>query len=204
MKTQKRNNERRRGISVKVVICFLLFGIVFSSVFAQSKKTPYEEPKFMGKTRQQIVEERKKLISELIKVLKDEKSAPEERKTAAELLGELRAEEAVNVLINNLAWQTGVSGNMSQDYPSASALVKIASADSVSKLINLIRKFPKQAASDKKSMSELAVWVLAKMDPLCAKAHLEDALKKEKSDVIKKRLEEAMQSLEKFSKSTEK
>lgn len=186
-----------------VVISFILF---FYTSFIQqisseyTKKKQIEQIKFFGGTKGEIVNERRKLIKELISVFQSSTGTYIEKRGAVDLLGELKAEDAVGLFSKNITWGYDgviISPQMGAMYPLTTVLYKIG-LPAIPKLVENVRTHPSGfKRPGPYTVWELSLFVIEDISPLCGKAHIEAALKKEKDPKAKKNLQEALKYLNK-------
>ncbi len=145
--------------------------------------------------RRRILEDRKSLISGLIEIVR---TAPDDdgaekvmpglglKRTAIEVLGAYRAEEAVPVLFGALKYRvaagygsTGDESNLSRNYPAAESLIKIGHPA-------LERTWSRIQISDDPLEQQLCCWILCQIEGKETARRLLDEKAKTRTDRLQK------------------
>lgn len=191
----------------RMIILVIVGLIVVLSVWAQKEnkesnimeKLRSKDEELQREAKKEILTKRKELIEGLINILRDEKIKSENRScalTAATILGELRATEAVEILAENMSLRKKspiVSGPtlwLETAYPCMGALIKIGKP-SIPAMVKLISE------NDDEDILHYAGFVIKEIEgKKIGKLILVDALATETDKEKQKRLKIALEYLE--------
>lgn len=176
------------------VRCLLVgLGAVLVVAWVPSRISPASElPKVTQRFRNQTCDERRVLVLRLIEVVRtgDRLNFRSPASVAVELLGDLRASEAVDVLARDAGWHPtgpgfgGRARTRDQTYLAAWSLAEIGMPSVPAMLRNL-------AESDDEDARDRSAWVINKVfmgKKAAARVFLEDAIKEAKHNRQRERL----------------